>query len=102
MADNNKVSLIMTLLRVSFFTMLFTFFFAIIAGPNICHYINLVALSLTIAAIILFLIQKNSDTHKLWPVVIMILFNVAVSIGLMSIKYGYFNWHFKNIFELTV
>lgn len=77
----------MKVLRISAYTMLFIIFFTFIAGPEICHYINLCALALTITSAAILQTIKNTALYKSWQLII---FNIVLSIGLMVINYGYF------------
>ncbi len=99
--DESKELQITFLLWVSLFAMISTFVFAMIAGPNICHAINICALAITIVVVIKWL--NNNDKMKIKSgKVALIIFNIIFSLWLMSIKYGYFNRHYKNFFEIVV
>ena len=87
MTNEKRMKLIMIVLRNSAYILVFTFFFAIIAGPNICHYINLCVLAITITVAAFLLTEKNTFQRYAWQFIIL---NIALSIGLLIINYGYF------------
>jgi len=97
----NKVITMIILLLIAFLTTVFNFFFAIIAGPNICHYINLFTLALTITTTILLITSKKATLYTRAIIAIAITINILLNIGLINIKYGYTNWHFKSVLELA-
>jgi len=82
--------------------MILAFFIAIAAGPNIPHRINLSALLLTFIAIAILSVHSQSVEFKRAGLIIQIIVNICLGLGLLLIKYGYVNWHFKSLFELTV
>ena len=103
MTIKTQLSIASSFIRTSIALMIFTFFFAIIAGPNVSHRINLSALLLTIISIVIFSVHRRSvDFRAGRLIIIQIVINLGLGLGLLIIKYGYINWHFKNLFELTV
>ena len=89
------------LLTGSIATMIFTFFFAIIGGPNYCHYINLFALVLTLIALVI--LKRNFFSYSFFKkllLTLLLIVNLTLGIFLMYIKYGYLNRQYLNPFQI--
>ena len=87
----------------SFSSMILLFLAAIILGPNYCHDINLFALLLTLIALIIFV--RNFNEYNIFKKILLItslIINLTLGILLMIFKYGYFGWHYVNLFRLEV
>ena len=105
-----KQRLIKLSLAISITTMILTlplYIWGILVGPQELHYFNI---SLIIGAIITILIsieqsdnwiKINERNKKLIRSAIAIaLISITSSAFLVKIKYGYFNWRYKNVFIL--
>jgi hypothetical protein len=84
------LSMAITLIRISTGVLIFIFFFAIVIGPEIAHYINLLALLLTIIALGIFY-KYREIVEFTKSIIIQIVLNLVIGLGLMIVNYGYFN-----------
>ena len=97
MTNQQATEKITSLSNTSFGIMFLNFFFTIVLGPQISHYINIFALLLTIASIWI-LIKNRLINYKPILNIIFVLF-----LGFLGayFKYGYSGWHYRNLFELV-
>jgi TctA family transporter len=96
MTNQQASQYVFILTIISICIMFFDFFFSIIAGPQIAHYINIIALLLTIISIWI-LIKNRLNNYKL---LLYIIINLFFGILGMFFKYGYTGWHYDNFLEL--
>ena len=101
MTTENQLSVAISFIRISTVMMITLVLLPIIAGPNISHRINLIALLLTfLACLILLYHRKLVDLKRL--IIFQIILNIVFGLGHASIKYGYFGWEYKNLTELQI
>jgi hypothetical protein len=89
------------LLTGSIALMIFTFFFAIIGGPNYCHYLNLFALAMTLFAVII--LKRNFFSYGFLSklaLTLLLIINLTLGVFLIYTKYGYINRNYLNPFQI--
>jgi hypothetical protein len=98
MTNQQSSQNIILLTVLSSVIMFFNFFFSIITGPQIAHFINICALLFAFTAI--WILMKNRLFNRKRPIVYII---VNLSLGLLAanFKYGYTGWHYVNLFTVV-
>ncbi len=96
MTNQQSIKKLSELTITSSCIMFFNFFFSIILGPQIAHYINIFALLITIVSICILIRNKLID----YKPILNIIFNLSLGILGVSLKYGYTGWHYCNLFKL--
>lgn len=96
MTNQQAIKKISELSITSSCIMFFNFFFSMILGPQIAHYINIFALFITVVSI--WILIKNRLTN--YKPIANIIFNLSLGILGVYLKYGYTGWHYFNLLKL--
>ena len=97
MTNQQSSTSILIICILSSFVMIGTLILSIIIGPQLAHYLNLLALLFTFVAI--YILIKNR-LFKNKRSVINIVINLLIFLLVANLKYGYFDWEYVNLITL--
>jgi hypothetical protein len=101
---NNKSNDIVGLVVIAIIASIITGISGILAffeGPNIAHKTNLIAILAVIYNFIkLSHIRDKSDKWTILLVYSLTIFAGFIAFGLLTVKYGYTNWHFQSLWNM--